>query len=466
MTSEDINRTQDDLVSTITEGRIWRAVWALSWPTMISMFLSTAYIWINRLFVGRGLGTDAIDAVGLGGNVLMIIFSVTMGVAAGTTALVARFTGSRSHSDAVASARQSIVLSVLGSVVLSLPFIFLAKPILILTGARGNVLSVGVSYTVICTLSTLPFFVVIVLGAIFRGLGDMKTPLYITGLVTLVNIVGDYVLIFGIGPFPKMGVSGAAVAVAISRMVGVWLSIRWLLRSSLRDSLSRPWTPHWQWMTRILNIAWPAIVQGLMFSLGFTAFLSVIGRLTHVNEAQAAWFVGSGAEAIAYMPGFAFMTAATSLVGQNLGARRPDRAEHGAWICAWQCAGVMSVMALIFYIFARPLSEVFIKPSDPNAALVIDYSVRYLRINAISEPFFGFGMVFAGAMQGAGDTKTPTWISFITLWVLRLPLAYIWGVTYGGHVTAVWIAVCATTALRGVIMTIIFKRGKWKTVQV
>jgi Na+-driven multidrug efflux pump len=118
MTAEDTHRTQEDLVSTITEGRIWHAVWALSWPTMISMFLSAAYIWINRLFVGRGLGTDAIDAVGLGGNVLMIIFSVTMGVAAGTTALVARFTGARAHTDAVDSARQSIVLSVLGSVIL------------------------------------------------------------------------------------------------------------------------------------------------------------------------------------------------------------------------------------------------------------------------------------------------------------------------------------------------------------
>jgi putative MATE family efflux protein len=465
MTS-DFEHTNDDLVTTITEGGIWRAVWALSWPTMISMFLSTAYIWINRLFVGRGLGTDAIDAVGLGGNVLMIIFSVTMGVAAGTTALVARFTGARSHGDAVASARQSMVLSVLASVVLSLPFIFLAKPILMFTGAKGQVLSLGVSYTVICMLSTLPFFVVIVMGGIFRGLGDMKTPLYITGVVTLVNIVGDYVLIFGIGPFPKMGVDGAAVAVAISRLVGVGLSIWWLTKSSLRDSLRPPFAPHWEWISRILNIAWPAILQGLMFSLGFTAFLAVIGKLTHVNEAQAAWFVGSGAEAIAYMPGFAFMTAATSLVGQNLGAKRPDRAEHGAWICAWQCAAVMSVMALIFYIFAEPLSRVFIRPDDPNIKLVIEYSVKYLRINAISEPFFGFGMVFAGAMQGAADTKTPTWISFITLWAIRLPLAYIWGVTYHGHVTAVWIAVCATTALRGVIMTIIFKRGKWKTVQV
>ena len=466
MTSEDTHRTQQERVSTITEGSVWKAVWTLSWPTMISMFLYGAYNWINRMFVGRGLGTESIDAVGLGGNVLMIIFALTMGITAGTTALVARFTGAKSHSEAVAAAKQSIILSLIVSAIVTLPFVLVARPLLAFTGAKGQVMPLAMSYTVVCTLSTAPLFLFMMIGAIFRGLGDMKTPLYGTLIVTVINIVMDYVLIFGIDPFPRMGVTGAAVAVAISRTFALVASVVWLMRSPLRDSLSRPWTPHIEWMTRILRISGPAILQGLMFSLNFVALLATIGRLSHVTEAQAAWFIGSGAEALAYMPGFAFMTAATSLVGQNLGARRPDRAERGAWICAWQCVAVMSAMAAVFYIFARQFATMFLRPDATNAALVIDYSVRYLRINAISEPFFGFGMVFSGAMQGAGDTKTPTWVAFITMWVIRLPLTYVWAVVFGGHVTAAWIVVCATTSLRGLIMIALFKRGKWKTVQV
>lgn len=465
MTS-DFEHTNDDLVTTITEGGIWRAVWALSWPTMISMLLYGAYNWINRIFVGQGLGTEAIDAVGLGGNVLMLIFTVTMGITAGTTALVARFTGAQSHSDAVDAAKQSLILCLIVSAIITVPFALLAKPILAFTGAKGVVMSQGLRYTLLCTYSTAPFFLFMMIGSIFRGLGDMKTPLYCTLIVTVVNIVGDYVLIFGIGPFPRLGVTGAAIAVAGSRVVGLVASLVWLMRSPLRDALSRPWTPHFEWMARILKISGPAVLQGLLFSINFTALLAAIGRLNHVTEAQAAWFIGTGAEAIAYMPGFAFMTAATSLVGQNLGAGRPDRAEHGTWICAWQCAAVMTAMAALFYIFAKQFSLWFLNPHARNAALVIDYSVRYLRINAISEPFFAFAMVLSGAMQGAGDTKTPTWVAFITMWVIRLPLAYFWGVVYGGHVNAVWIAVCATVVLRGVIMILIFKRGKWKTVQV
>ncbi|MDO8684726.1 MAG: MATE family efflux transporter [Armatimonadota bacterium] len=466
MTDEHLESTtptdqQELLVTTITEGNVWRAVWFLSWPTMISMFLSTAYMWINRIFVGKGLGTEAIDAVGLGGQALMVIFSVVMGVTAGTTALVSRFTGARSQEEAEQSAKQSIILSIIVSLIITLPSLALAEPALRWMGAKGAVVPMAVSYTVICVLSTAPFFVLLVLAAIFRGLGDMKTPLYVTGLVTVVNIIADYLLIFGIGPFPKMGSDGAALAIGISRIAGVAASIYWLLRSPLKGSIFRPWTPHLGWFVRIMKIGGPAILQGLMFSLGFTGYLWILGKLDNSLEAQAAFFIGSGAEAIAYMPGFAFMMAATSLVGQNLGARRADRAEHGAWICAWQSLIVMTAMAAIFYIFADPFSRIFTKDAH-----VIPLSVSYLRINAISEPFFGFAMVFSGAMQGAGDTKTPTIIAFITMWLIRLPLTYVASIMYGGGITAAWIIMSGTTILRGIIMIIIFMRGKWKTVEV
>jgi len=449
------------LVATITEGGVWGAVWTLSWPTMVSMFLSTAYMWINRIFVGQGLGTEAIDAVGLGGQALMIIFSLTMGITTGTTALVARFTGARSQEENIAAAKQSVILSLLISIVITIPGVVFAEPLLRWMGARGAVVQMATSYTTICVVSTAPFFACLVLGAVFRGLGDMKTPLYITGIVTVVNVVADYLLIFGIGPFPKLGVTGAAYAVVISRIVGTIASVRWMLHSPLRGSLYRPWTPQWGWFVRISRIGAPAIVQGLMFSLGFTVYLWALGKLENATVAQAAFFIGVGAESLAFMPGFAFMSAATSLVGQNLGAGRPDRAEHGAWICAWQCMAVMTVMAIVFYAFAEQFSRVFI--SDPA---VIALSINYLRINAISEPFFGFAMVFTGAMQGAGDTKSPTVVTFITMWLLRVPATYLWAVTYEGGVTAAWIAMSGTTILRGVIMIGLFMAGKWKNVQV
>lgn len=460
------DRRQEQLVTAITEGGIWRTVWMLSWPNMISMFLSTAQIWINTIFVGRVLGKDALAAVMLGGQVLMIIFSLTMSITVGTTALVSRFTGARTHEDASEAAKQSMILAVILSIILTVPSLLATRPLLILMGATPVVARMGYVYTFICILSTLPFFLLLVAGAIYRGIGDMKTPLYIMGIFNAVNILGDWLLIYGPGPFPAMGVTGAAIALVTSRTIGTIVSLIWLLRSPISTCLHLPWKPNMDWFGRIMRIAFPALMQGLLFTIGATAFVWILGRLPNVTEAQAALSIGLRAEAIAYMPAFAFMAAATSLVGQNLGAKQPRRAEKLAWACTWQCVVVMSIMALIYYVFAEDLSRIFLRNKGAANAEVIALAVSYLRINAISEPFFAFGMVLTGAMQGAGDTKTPTIIAFVTMWVLRIPLGFLWAVTLHGGANAAWTMMCVTTVLRGVIMIGIFARGKWKTVQV
>ncbi|MDO8585690.1 MAG: MATE family efflux transporter [Armatimonadota bacterium] len=460
MTSRDPNHAQDELVTAITEGSVWHVVWRLSWPTMISLFLSTAQLWINTIFVGK-LGKEAIAAVGLGGNALMVIFSLTIGITAGGTALVARFTGARSYDEAADAAKQAIILSLLSSIVVTMVCMPLAKPVIEWMGARGIVADLGAVYTVLGVISTTPYFLWLVLSAVFRGIGDMRTPLYIAGVVIALNIVGDWVLIFGKGPFPKLGVPGAAWALMISRAAGTALSFWWLLRSTMRRSLAPPWTPRLDWFLRIARIGVPAVIQSLLFSLAFVGFFWALGKLPNVVDAQAALVIGLRAEAIAFMPGFAFMTAATSLVGQNLGAQRLDRAERGAWICAWQSLAVMSVFTVVYFVLAEPFSRLF--TNDPQ---VIALSVSYLRINAISEPFLGFAMVFTGAMQGAGDTRDPTIVAFLTLWIIRLPLTYIAAIVFHGGATAAWIIMSGTTILRGIIMIGLFKLGKWKTVQV
>lgn len=447
----------------IISGHIWRAVWFLAWPTAINTFILTIYNIINRLFLGRLFNaTDAQAAITIGGTALMVQFALTIGLSAGSSALVARSLGAQQYDEANEATRQSFILAALAGIVSGLPFIIFAVPIVTLIGAKGDVIPLAADYTAINAMFSIPVFLYFIAITVLRSAGDVRSSLYAGVVVIGLNIFLDWLLIFGVGPFPEMSVRGAAIATGSSRVAGSIIALWFIKRSVLRDSLSHM-RPHLPWFGRILNIGWPASIMNLLWTTAAAGIIWILAQLPghQATAAQAAYGVALTIESIAFMPGVAYSMAATPLVGQNLGAGKPERAAHSAWVAVGQAALIMSAMALIFLIFPRQLALYFNKEAS-----VVPLIVSYLRINAISEPFLALNLVLRGALQGAGDTRIPAWVTFITNWAIRLPLAYLFAITLGYGAFGAWIAISGSTVLAGIMIAAWFKWGTWRNVRV
>jgi putative MATE family efflux protein len=444
----------------LTSGSVGRAVWTLAWPTILSNVFQTAYGFINMLFVGS-VGTSAIAAVGFGNTVLFVQMSALMGVSVGTTALVARFYGAKMQSEADEVTRQSILLALFVSIATGLIVVISSDPILLLLDVKPDVLPIAAKYLRIVAAATPLFFMGMVILSALRGAGDVRMPLLIMGVQVGLNVLLDWLLIFGVGPFPALGVAGAAYATVISRALGLGLAFFFLSRSTLAGSLRGSWRPVGRWFSRILHVGIPAAVQGFLRTGGFFAYYGIIGRTAEATAAVAALTIGMQAESLAFMPGMSFGIAASSLVGQNLGAKNPARARRSGWHSALQGMIIMSLMGVLFYVFAEGFSRLF--NNDP---VVVALSASYLRINAFSEPFLALAMILTGALQGAGQTRFPAIITFVTMWVLRIPLT--WYLAIGWNLGAVggWITMALTTVVAGILTTVYFKLGNWQKTEV
>jgi len=448
-------------VDAITSGNLRQAVWGLAWPTLVANVLMTLTGVLNAFFVGQLGSKDAMAAVGWAEQILMVIFSVVMSVAVGTTALVARFVGARNLREAEQAARQSLLLGIVAAGVALVILGVSPVPLLRAMGAKGAILDLSARYIWITTLAMVPFFGVIVIGAVFRGLGDTLTPMRIMVGVNVIAVVLDYTLILGPGPFPQLGVIGAAISGDVARVAGFIASVWYLSRGPLKGALKGPMVPSWRWFMRILRIGTPTALQSFLRTGAGMTFVSVLGRLPDASSAVAALTIGMRTEAISFMPGLAFGMAAGSMVGQNLGARQPRRAEQSGWMCVWQAMTIMVPVAAGFYILARPLAGIFTR--DPR---VIALTVGYLRANAIGQPALAFGMVLSGALQGAGETKVPAWVTLASMWGVRLPAAYLIAVVMGLGASGAWWTMTASSVVYGVIIVALFRRGKWKSKQV
>lgn len=447
----------------ITSGSVWRAVWYVAWPTAINTFILSAYNIINRLFVGRLPDAEAaLAAVGLGGAALMVQGALTAGISVGASALIARFVGAEEYDDADEAAGQSLGLSVVVAAVSAAPLILLARPVVKLIGAAGPVIDPAADYTAIIAWFSIPLFLYAIVQAALRSAGDMRSPLYAGAATVAMNVVLDWLLIFGVGPFPMLGVRGAAIATGVSRLAGLAVSLGFLRRSVLGNSLRRM-RPHYDWYARIMRIGWPAVLQQLVLTVANVGFLRVLAFLPpgEATPAIAALTVGLAIESVGFMPGVAYATAATPLVGQNLGARAPDRAAHSAWVAVSQAVFIMSTVALVFLLAPRWLATMF-----TTERAVVPMIVSYLRINAISEPFLALGMVLRGALQGAGETRIPFWLAVLSMLVIRMPLAWYLALPLGMGATGAWVAMSASTILSGLMVAAYFVTGRWREVKV
>ncbi|NLJ80861.1 MAG: MATE family efflux transporter [Firmicutes bacterium] len=442
-------------------GDLRRQVLLLAWPAIVENLLHTMVGIVDTAMVGR-LGASSLAAVGLGNQIFNIGLTVFAALATGSTALVARHIGAAEEEKAGDVARQSLTLGVFvaGSVLLILQLG--AKNLLGLLFRRSElvVLELGASYVRIVSSALIFNYFLIVINAILRGAGDTKTPMRITALVNVINIIGNVIFIYGVGFIPALGVAGAALGTAIAQASGGILAFIVLLKNEiLRVRLADSFCPDLTIIRRIAKIGVPAgIEQGIM-RVGQLFYTMVVSSLGTV--AYAAHQVALNAESLSFMPGAGFAVAATTLVGQNLGAQRPGDAEESGIITRNLALLVMSTMGVIFFVMPQTLVAIFSR--DPEVMVL---AVVCLRLVALAQPALAVWMVLAGGLRGAGDTKAIMKIVAVGFLTVRLGLAYALAIYFDYGLIGAWIAMVSDLFLRGFLIQRRFSQGNWKTIRI
>ena len=452
----------DDLLGTFkgahhdfTSGSIPRAIALLAIPMVLEMLAQSLFGIVDVFFVGQ-LGPAAVAAVGMIDTLMVIIYTVGMGLAMAATAMVARRIGEQDPTAASLTAFQVLALGLVISVPVALLGIFYTPDLMRLMGATEDVIEVGAPYgTIIFGFNFLILFLFII-NATFRGAGDAVMAMMVLWLANLINIALDPALIFGWGPFPELGIRGAAIATCIGRGTGVLFQLYLLFKGHGRIKLMvSSLKLRLDIIRRVAFVALPATIQYFIGSASWIFIFWIIARFG--TDAVAGYTIAIRIFIFALLPSWGMGNAAATLVGQNLGANKPDRAEKSVWITARTNMIFLGIVALLIFINAYPLVEVF---SDVQA--VVEFGANCLRIVCVTYIFFAYGMVTVQAFNGAGDTQTPTWINLISYWVLQIPLAYFLSQPFGMGANGVFTAIAIAQAALALISVIWFRRGTWK----
>jgi putative MATE family efflux protein len=443
----------------LTEAPIGRAVVLLAVPMVLEMLMESVFAVADVFFVGR-LGADAVATVGITESLMTIIYAVAIGLSIGATATVARRIGERDPERAARAAGQSLLLGFAGAVLIGALGATAAPELLRFMGASDAVVRTGSGFTRVMLGGSGTVLLLFLINAIFRGAGDAAIAMRVLWFANAINITLGPCLIFGLGPFPEMGVAGAATATTIGRGSGVLLQIYQLVRGGNRITLRRSqMRVDPAVMAGILRLSGVAMIQNF---IGTASWMGLIRILTGFGSAAVAGnTIGIRLVIFALLPSFGVSNAAATLVGQNLGAGKPDRAEEAVWRAGFYNTVALAVVGLVFLVFAPTLIGVF--SSDPE---VIPYGVRCLRIVAAGFLFYGYGMVLTQSFNGAGDTTTPTLINLGCLWMLEIPLAWVLAYPLGFGPTGVFTSVSVAFSVLAVVSAALFRRGAWRTQRV
>jgi putative MATE family efflux protein len=439
----------------LTTGNIPRAILYLAWPAVLQMGFDSALRLVDAFWVGK-LGASYMAAVTSSMFILWMLMAVANVFSVGVTAMVARYFGARDKDTSACVMRQAAKFALIFSVVAGAAGFALSKNFMHILGVGPDVIPLGTSYLKIAFISSPAIFLFFIFESGLQGAGDTRTPLKILALVFIANAVLDPLLIFGWGPFPRMETAGAAIATALSDLLAVVIYWR-VLRSgrlALKVNFFRREKLDLSILGRLLRIGIPSSIDFILFSIVYV----VLTRITSVfgTEPVAALGIGNRIESISYMTCYGFSIAASTLVGQNLGAGRPDRSEQSTWTTAGMLTVFTALVTAAFILMPSPIVRIFIK--DPS---VILFATAYLRIVGISQIFTGLESVTAGGFIGAGDTIPPTAVSVVTS-LARIPLAYYFALRLGLGVPAIWWTISLTGIARGIAIPIWFKTGTWK----
>jgi putative MATE family efflux protein len=440
----------------LTSGPITKSIFYLAGPAVGTMFLETAFSLANIFWVGK-LGAVSLAAVISSTILIWINYSLSGTISVGVTALVARSIGAKDLGQAGSVSRQGYMFAIFLALTLSVLGVLFSKMAFVLMGTEPAVTHLGTRYLRIVFSGAVFFFLIDILGATFRASGDTKTPLLVTMGSVGLNIILDPFLIFGWGPFPRMGTSGAALASIISQGLGSLLFCILIIRGKLgfKFSLLPKWDIDLSMVWRILRIGIPASTAGILFSLVYLFINRIVAEFG--TDAIAALGIGNRMESISFLTCFGFSIAASTLVGQNLGAGKPERSARAAWETAGIVVVITGFVGAMFFAFPRQIASFFI--SDPKVVLI---GIGYLRILALSQMFMALEIVFDGAFSGAGNTIPPMLVS-IPGSLARIPVAYLLAVHWGTGINGVWWAITLTTIVKGTISAYWFSRGRWKS---
>ncbi|MFP6665528.1 MAG: MATE family efflux transporter [Deltaproteobacteria bacterium] len=436
-----------------------RSVWALAWPVTLAMLSESLVGLVDMLMVAK-LGATAVAAVGTGGQILGAAMVTMTAVGTGTMALVARHVGAGEHDEAEHVHGQSIVVAFLGSIAVITPIIFFATGIVNLFGVEPSVATMGADYTRVVMLSIPLAATLFVVGAAQRAAGDTRTPLWIGVIVNLVNVFLNWVLIFGNLGAPALGVAGSAIATTIAFGCGATIAITLGILQRLRISLHlRDLRLQFTTIRRVLWIGYPAAVEQAMMQVGFLVYL--VFAVRYGTEAVAAYFIGVRILALSFLPGFGFGAAASALVGQNLGARRPEEAASAGWIATGMSVAMMSASGVAIAFFAKEVASLFV--DDP---VVISNTVWFIYMLGISQPFMAIDFTLGGALRGAGDTRFPLLTVLIAFYAGRLGLSALVVFVFDLGLAWLWATLIADYIIRSLLKIWRFRQGSWATIRV
>ena len=442
-----------------TEGAIGRAIVLLAVPMVLEMCMESLFGVVDVFWVSR-LGADAVATVGLTETALTIVFVVALGLSMGATALVARRIGEKDEQAAGLVAVQAIIIGLVVSVTTAVFGYFFAPNLLHIMGGSENVVKIGSGYTRMILSGSVTIFLLFLINAVFRGAGDAAIAMRVLWIANIVNICLNPCLIFGLGPFPRLGVTGSAVGTTIGRGIGVVIQL-WVLTSgrgrlSLHASQLRA---DFMVMWRLIRLSLNAIFQYMVQMASWIGMVRIIA--TFGSAATAAYTVAFKVIIFAILPSWGMSNAAATLVGQNLGAGKPSRAESSVWRTGLYNMLFLGTIGLFFIAFAPQIIGLF--TTDPAVA---PFAVSALRLFSCGNVSYSYGMVITAAFNGAGDTATPTVLNLICFWLCQIPLA--WALAFHTSLgpNGVYVAVVVSDSLLAALGVVLFRRGKWKQVTV
>ena len=438
-----------------TQGSLGRAILLLSIPMTLEMGMESVFAVVDVYFVAS-LGASAVATVGLTESVLTLMYSIAMGLSMGTTALVSRRVGEKNPASAADAAVQSIIIGFAASIPFTIAGIFFSKDLLGLMGADAWSLEHGYRYTAWMLGGNAVIMLIFVINAIFRGAGDAAIAMRVLWLSNGLNLILDPALIFGWGPIPAMGIEGAAIATNVGRGLGIVAQLFVLFRGGKHIRvLASQVRFRFDVMKRLVQTSLGGIGQMLIAMTSWIGLVRIVSEFG--SESMAGYTIAVRIFIFTLMPSWGLSNAAATLVGQNLGARQPDRAERSVWATGFVNMAFLGLVSIVYITMSETLVRIF--TDEPG---VVTAGSECLRVVSYGYILFAWGMVMPQAFNGAGDTMTPTKINFFCFWLFEIPLAYLLAMELGANESGVYWAIVIAESLAGIVGIWLFRKGKWK----
>lgn len=434
-----------------TEGPIGQAIFILSVPMIIEMLAESLFAIVDIFYVSR-LGADAVSVVVITESMMFVVYSIAIGLSIGATATVARRIGEQNPDGAARAATHVVYLGILASALIAIIGIVLGRQILVVMGAEPAVITQGTAFIQIMLGGSVTVVFLFIFNSIFRGAGDAAIAMRVLWMANLLNIILCPIFIFVL----DLGVTGAAIGTTIGRGAGALYAAYSLFYKSQRFTIHREhWTFDPKLFRKLIQIAWPAILQFSVQTLSFNGLVRIVAGFG--SHALAGYGTAMRVVMFALLPSVGVANAAATLVGQNLGAKRPNRAARSVWDASYYNAVFQGLIGVLLVIFAHPIAMIFTSDADTLA-----YATEGLRIVAYGFVFYAAGMVFEGSFNGAGDTWTPTVMNVFVFLLFEIPFAYWLSYTMGYGPNGVFWAITAAFSMLAVVSAIVFSRGRWK----